>query len=279
MVRRAAVLVLGWLVTAPPAAAVAEELRVVSREEMLEAMRRSVGFELTATANGPRLEAEVVLRLVAEAEKSDPLRRPLFFGHREWFLAFLERTGLSPSQAPVYARLPDEMGQELVADYRRERVIGEVLRGPQPVRAVNVRIYWEGVGKPDQYSYEDELSVPKLHVTQKRLITYRLVDYGDRLWYAEVQGLRGRPTSGALGALFALIGEASVVESRAAAAPDGTQVVRGHGRKWWFDRTETVTLLPSGRGERGVPPGRPDLLALEKRLEEPLAIRFQPQAP
>ena len=155
-----------------------------------------------------------------------------------------------------------------------------MLQGPQPLRAANVRIYWEKApGKPEQYSYDDTLSEPKLRVTQSRVITYRLVDYGDRLWYAEVEGLRGRPTSGALGAIFAVIGETTVVESWSASAPDGTQVARGRGRKWWFDRTETLTLLPSGRGDRGVPPGRPDLLALEKRLKEPLAIRFQPLAP
>ena len=113
-------------------------------------------------------------------------------------------------------------------------------------------------------------------MTQGRVITYRLVDYGDRVWYAEIDGLRGRPTSGALGAIFAVIGETTVVESWSATAPDGTQVARGHGVKWWFDRTETITLLPSGRGDRGIPPGRPDLAALEKKLQEPLAIRFRP---
>ncbi len=270
---------LAWAALTASVAAAAEEPRVVSREEMLAAMRRSVGFELAATANGPRLEAEVVLRLIAEAEAQDPQRRPLFIGHRVWYEAYLERTGLPPSRVPIYVRKANEIGQELLADYRRERVIAEVLRGPLPVHVANVRIWWEGAGKPDQYSFDDTLSEPKLRVTEKRLITYRLVDYGDRLWYAEVQGLRGRPTSGALGALFAVLGETTVVETWSAAAPDGTQVLRGHGRKWWFDRTETVTVLPNGRGDRGVPPGRPDLAALERRLKEPLAIRFQPLPP
>jgi len=272
-------LTVAWAALLAGGAGAREDWRVVSREEMLAAMRRSVGYELAATANGPRLEAEVVLCLIAEAEKSDPERRPLFIGHREWYEAYLERTGLPPSRVPIYVRRAYEIGQELLADYRRERVVGEVLRGPSPLHVANVRIWWEGAGKPDHYSFDDALSEPKLRATESQLITYRLVDYGDRLWYAEVQGLRGRPTSGALGALFAVIGEATVVESWSAAAPDGTQVLRGRGRKWWFDRTETVTVLPNGRGDRGVPPGRPDLVALEERLKEPLAIRFQPQAP
>ncbi len=277
---RAAVAVsLAWATLICARAGAAEDWRVVSREEMLAAMRRSVGFELAATANGPRLQAEVLLRLIAAAETSDPDRRPLFIGHREWYEAYLERTGLPPSRVPIYARKAYEIGQELLADYRRERVIGEVLRGPVPAHVANVRIWWEGAGKPDQYSFDDTLSEPNLRATEKRLITYRLVDYADRLWYAEVLGLHGRPTSGALGALFAVIGETTVVETWSAAAPDGTQVLRGHGRKWWFDRTETVTVLPNGRGDRGVPPGRPDLLVLERRLMEPLAIRFQPLLP
>ena len=264
----------------PPAALADDTPRVVSRQEILAAMRQSRGYELTATANGPRLQAEVLVRLIAEGERTDPARRPLLFGHREWFDAFLERTGLPPERAPLYVRLPNDIGQDLVADYRRERVIGQVLQGPEPLHAANVRIYWnKAPAKPEQYSYDDTLSDPKLRVTQGRVITYRLVDYGDRLWYAEVEGLRGRPTSGALGAVFAVIGETTVVESWSASAPDGTQVARARGRKWWFDRTETVTLVPSGRGDRGIPPGRPDLGALEKRLKEPLAIHFQPLVP
>ena len=240
-------------------------------------MRQSQGYELTATANGPRLQAEVLARLIADAERTDPARRPLVFGHREWYEAFLERTQLPAARAPLYVRLSYEIGQDLSADYRRERVIDEVLQGPSPMRAANVRIWWEKApGKPEELSYDDTLSDPKLRVTQSRVMTYRLVDYGDRVWYAEIEGLQGRPTSGALGAIFALIGETTVVESWSASAPDGTQVARGRGRKWWFDRTETITLLPSGRGDRGIPPGRPDLAALEKRLQEPLAIRFRP---
>jgi hypothetical protein len=241
-------------------------------------MREVQGYELTATANGPRLQADVVLRLVHEAAEKDPERRPLFVGHREWFEAFLARTGLAPEQAPLYVRRPWEVGQDLVVDHRREAVVDAVLQGPQPRVAANVRIFWaKGAGRPDEYSYDDTLSRPNLRVTQKRLITYRLVEYEDRLWYAEVAGLHGRPTSGPLGVLFRLIGEARVEESRSAFLPDGTQVVRGRARKWGIDRTETVTVWPDGHADRGVPPGRPDLLAAEKRLLEPLAIRFRPQ--
>jgi len=251
--------------------------RVVPSERLLQAMKEVRAYDLTATANGPRLQADVVLALLHEAQATDPERRPLFIGHREWYEAFLARTGLPPSKAPLYVRRPYEVGQDLVVDYRRESVIDAVLQGPQPRSVANIRISWERApGKPDQYSYDDNLSSPHLRVTQKQLITYRLVDYVDRLWYAEITGLHGRPTSGALGVLFDLIGEARVQESRSAFLSDGVQVVRGRATKWGIDRTETMTVWPNGHADQGVPAGRPDLAALEARLREPLAIRFRP---
>ncbi len=246
----------------------------VFMEEMLEAMRQVKGYSLTATANGARLEADVILSVIHEAATRDPERRPLLFGHQEWYEAFLARTGLTPAQAPLYARLSYEMGQDMIVDYRREHVIDAVLQGPPPRVAANVWIFWKG--GPDQYSYDDTSSRPNLRVTQKRLIRYRLVEYDDLIWYAEVSGLHGRPTTGPLGVLFAVIGEARVEESRSAFLPDGLQVVRGRGSKWGIHRTATATVWPDGHADRGLPPGRPDVVAAEARLEEPLAIRFRP---
>lgn len=251
--------------------------RRVSRDEIAAAMRASTGYALGATANGPRLQAEVLLRLVSKAELRDPQRRPLLLGHREWFLAFLDRTGLGPSSAPLYVRLAHEIGQDLWIDYRRERVVAGVDAGPEPRLAANVRIAWpDARGRPGSFSYDDELASPRLRVTQKRLISYRLLDYGDRIWFAEISGLRGRPTSGALGLLFDLIGEARVEESRSAFAADATQVVRGRATKWWIDRTATATVRPDGHAAKGIPEDRPDLVELERRLESPLVVRFRP---
>ncbi len=249
----------------------------VPTERVLGAMREVKAYTLTATANGPRLQADVVLALVHEAATRDPERRPLLLGHREWYEAFLARTGLRPPQAPLYVRLPYEIGQDLVVDYRREAVVDSVLQGPAPRVVANVWISWKA--GPGQYSYDDTLSHPTLRVTQKRLITYRLVEYEDRLWYAEVSGLHGRPTSGPLGVLFRLIGEARVEESRSAFLPDGLQIVRGRASKWGIDRTETVTVWPDGHADEGMPSDRPDLRAVETRLQQPLSIRFRPRPP
>jgi hypothetical protein len=254
-----------------------EGARVVSREEILAAMRHSQGYALTATSNGPRLQVEVVLRLIRQAEATDPERRPLQIGHREWYEAFLERTELTPDQAPLYARLPYEIGQDMVVDYRWERVIEGVVRGPRPRAAANVRIFWpDAPGSPKQFSYDDRLSDPNLRVTQKRLIRYRLVDYGDRIWYAEVSGLHGRPTTGALGLFFKIIGEGRVLESRSAFSRDGLQIICGWARKLLITRGGIVTIWPDGHARQGVPRDRPDLEALARRLREPLEIRFRP---
>lgn len=267
---------LAWLATTVSAVG-RESVRVVSQEEILAAMRHSQGYSLTATSNGARLQVEVVLRLIREAQASDPERRPLYIGHREWYEAFLERTGLPPEQVPIYVRLPYETGQDMVVDHRRERVIEEVVKGPRPRMVANMRIFWADVpGAPEQFSYDDRLSDPNLRVTQKRLIRYRLVDYGDRIWYAEIDGLHGRPTSGALGLLFKLIGEARVLQSRSAYSRDGLQVVRGWARKLFVTRVATVTVWPDGHARQGIPEGRPDLQVLERRLKEPLEIRFRP---
>ena len=264
-----------WL--APGTAAGEEAVRVVSREEILEAMGRSRGYDLTATSNGARLQAEVLLHVVRRAVGADPERRPLRFGHREWYEAFLGRTGLAPGEAPIYVRLPFEMGQDLVIDYRRERVIEEVVKGPRPRTVANVRIFWpEAPGRPKSFSYDDPRSDPTLRVTLKRLIRYRLGEYVDQVWYAEVSGLYGRPTSGALGLLFKLLGEAQVVESRSAVSRDGLQIVRGQARKLFVTRVGTVTVWPDGHARKGLPEGRPDLRAILQRLEEPLEIRFRP---
>lgn len=253
--------------------------RAVPRDELLEAMRQSRGFDLTATANGARLQAEVLLCLVRAAQARDPQGPPLFIDRAAWFAAFLERTGRTAGEAPLYARLAYQHGQDTAVDYRRERVLEAVLAGPVPQLAANVYVGWpDAPGAPQQFSYEDTLSTPHLEVTMKRAITYRLVDYGDLLLYGEITGLRGRPTSGVLGALFNLIGEVPIVENRMALSADGLQISRGRGKKGLIDVTTTVTLYPDGRAEKGLPPGRADLRALEERLKSKLALSFKPLA-
>jgi hypothetical protein len=266
------VLLLLAVIAAPP-----EGRQLVGRPEILAAMKESAGFDPTATANASRLHAEVVLRLVRAAMSRNPDGPPLFLDRNDWFSAYLERTGLAAAQAPAFARLAREYGQDAEVEYRRKRVLRNEGADPQPAVAANVAFSWSApAGRGDSYSYEDQRATPRLKATVRRGMSYRLLDLGDMVVYAEIRGLRGRPTSGILGALFDLLGEVPVLESRMAVAADGLQVTRGYGRKLGVDKWVTVTVQPDGRADRGVPAGRPDLLALEERLKRPLRYSFVP---
>jgi hypothetical protein len=230
------------------------------------------GYDLAATANSARMHAEAFLRLIRESRAEDPDGPPLRIGHAQWHEACLKRMGLSAGAAPVFVRLAFENRQDTFIDYRTANAPGPA-KGRQPLLAANVRTTWEeGPGRPKSYSYTDTLASPQLRVTNQRVLTYRLLDFGDMVVFADVRGLRGRPIGGFLGALFNVIGEVSVVESRMAFAQDGTQVARGRGKKGLIDATHTVTVRPDGRAQKGLPPNRPDLAELERRLKGPLTL-------
>lgn len=258
------------------ASAVPAERHSLSQSEILEAMRPQ-GFDPTATTNGARLQAETLLRLARQARDRDPVGTPLFIGHDEWFSAYLKRTGLAAERAPLFVRLAYQHQQDMDVDYRADRVVDKVLEGKRPDLALNVRIWWpERSGRPTQYSYEDALATPRLKVTNKRVISYRLLDLGDSVVFDEIEGLLGRPTSGLLSLLFQVIGEGHLRENRMAVSSDGLQIARARAGKAFFEVAATVTVYPDGRTEKDVPPGRPDLAALETRLRQPLRLRYRP---
>lgn len=273
LVRMPLALLVSLLPLAFAAAPVAER-QTVGHREILAAMRESQGYDLTATANGPRLQAEVVLRLIRAARARNPDGPPLHLSHHDWYVAFLDRVGLRHEQAPLYARLAYENRQDSLVDYRSDRVVARVEKGPRPLVAANVVTGWTAARS--RYSYEDELASPRLRVVCERLLRYRLLDFGDFYLFDEVEGLRGRPTSGVLGALFNVIGEVAVVQSRMAIAADGTLVTRGVGHKAFLSIAATATVTPEGKGDKDVPKDRPDLATLAARLEQPVEIVYVP---
>jgi hypothetical protein len=250
--------------------------RAVERAEVLSAMKAYQGYDVTATTNGARFQAEVLLRLGRQARTERPNGPALLIGHADWFSAFVERAGLTAEKAPTFARLANQHGQDTQIDYRADRV----LEGADAIGsgfAANVTIWWpEKSGSPDSYTYEDLLSNPHLKVTNRRSITYRLLDLDGMVVYGRIEGLLGRPTSGFLGALFSVIGEGHLKESRMLISPDGLQISRTHAEKWAFGVTQTVTVYPDGRMEQETPKGRPDLAALAARLAAPLSVRYRP---
>ena len=254
--------------TAPP--------HVMSQQEILSAMNACQGYNVTATTNGPRFQAEVLMRLARQARADRPEGPDLLIGHAEWFNAYLERTGLSRESTPTFVRLAFEHQQDLQVDYRTDRVV-ESSSSDRPDFAATVTMWWpEQPGAPLSYSYVDLTSTPQLKVTNQRVIVYRLLDINGMVVYGQIEGLRGRPTSGLLGAMFQLIGEGEVKESRMMLSPDGLQISRTRAEKWAIGVNQTVTVYPDGHAEKDVPANRPDLAALAARLEAPLKIRYRP---
>ena len=262
-----------------PACVEADEVRpgyqVVSREEIIEAMRQCGDYDPTATTNGARFQGDMILYLAQKARARDPQGLPLFIGYENWFQAFMEVTASTEDAMPQYAQLSYQYKQITEVDYRVDRVIREVKKAPTPELAVNVRIWWKDQpGKPDRYSYRDTLSTPKLKVTNQRVMTYRLVDFGDWVIYDEIKGLTGRPTSGILGFLFRIIGEGRVLQTRMAISKDGLQINRATAKKGFIKRIDTVTVYPDGKMEKDVPPDRPDLLEIANRIKQLLEIDY-----
>jgi hypothetical protein len=199
----------------------------------------------------------------------------LFVGHAEWYDAYLERVALPRARGPLFARLSWENKQDLVVDARPGRVIERVEAGPPPLLAANVIMGWPVArGAGDRYSYDDTLAIPDLRVTNDRVITYRLLDYGDVVVFDDIRGLHGRPTEGLLGFLFDLVGEGSVRWSRQTLSADGLQVSRARATKGPFGVESTITVFPDGRVQKDLPPERTDLLAIERRLLEKRALRY-----
>ncbi len=249
--------------------------QVVSRAEIVEAMRQCGDYDPTATTNGARFQGDMILYLAQKARARDPQGLPLFIGYENWFQAFMEVTARTENAMPQYARLSYQYKQITEVDYRVDRVIREVKKAPTPELAVNVRVWWKDQpGKPDRYSYLDTLSTPNLKVTNQRVMTYRLLDFGDWVIYDEIEGLTGRPTSGILGFLFRIIGEGRIVQTRMAISKDGLQINRATAKKGFIKRIDTVTVYPDGKMEKDVPPGRLDLLELTNLITQPLEIEY-----
>ncbi len=275
----AAVALLSLAAPNPAAAAPSADVRTVGRAELAEAMRSHGAYSLAATTNGPRLQTDVFFFLARRALAAQPQGERLFIRHEDWYEVFLDVAKLRPEQASIVTRLINENGQDIEIDCRPQAVVRRVRQGP-PVRlALNVKFWWELSANPaDHFSYLDQASTPVLKVTNSRVITYRMVDFGEQVLFDDIRGLTGRPTTGFLGLLFKVIGEGRVVQSQMAWAGDGVQVSRVVAQKF-FTRTVGAVTYPDGRTEADIPAGRADLGDLKARLERPLQIDYYPLAP
>jgi hypothetical protein len=278
---RAAVLMLAALSEAGAAAATSpwDGAQDVPKEDIVAAMRREQKkqYALDAISNAARLQMAVFLDLAGEAQKADPERRPLRIGHREYFAAFLEVTGLSAASAPVFASVPHGFGEDYLIDYRMENVLERAGAEKAPSRALNVKAGWPAApGAPASYSYEDTSLDPNLEVTHAQVNAYRVLDFGELIVCDDIQGITGRATSGVLGFIFSVLGKARAEQTRFAVSAHGVQIARTTARKL-IALTQTVTIYPDGRVLPGVPADRPELQKLEELLKDfNLEVRYRP---
>jgi len=249
----------------------------VSDEDLRAAMEAQLreGYDLTATTNAGRFQVYVVLYLARKALADVPNGPPLHIKYDNWSKIWLELNGLSEENAPLFARLAFEHRQDLFIDYSPGSVIKEIKDGGTPELALNVQASWpDDSDLPEKYTFVDTLSTPTLKVTNHRIIRYRLIDYGDMVLLDEIRGVTGRPTSGFLGALFKLIGDGRVVWTRISISEDGLQLTRARAKKGWFSVTETISIQPDGRAQKGLSEKTDELVAMEIRLKREIKISY-----
>ena len=259
-------LLLSLLCVSPGAHAQASACAVdtIPRAELAASMRaaaRSGGeYDLLATPNWPRFQSALYLQLVRLAMEREPLGGVVFISPDYLFWEFLSLAGATdPSKAPDLLLWALHLNQGTQLEYRPDGIVKSVRKGTHPTLAINVRTSWpERPDGTDKFRVLDTLSVPKLSLTNRQEITYRLLVFGDMVMFDEIDGTSGRPLSGVLGALFRLIGEGSLVYYRAVLTDGGLQVVRVKAKKI-FSKTTTIRVYPDGRAEHGVPPDRPAL--------------------
>lgn len=252
--------------------------RTVSHSDLVDAFRvqKTLGYRMDRIGHAARMQAGVVLHLAARAAAADAAGLPLRVNHRDYAAAYREATGLGTAALPSFFRAAFEVGEDLLVEHS----MAEVIDGPPPPglrRALNVKAGWPpGPAAPATYRFLDTSSDPHVETLREQVGTWRLLDYGDVIVQDEIQGVSGRATSGLLGAVFTVLGQARVLQSRFAMAADGLLVVRTAVRSG-ITVTQSATVTPDGQVRPGLLPNRPDLEALEDRLTSlVLPARYKP---
>ncbi len=249
--------------------------RVMPRDELLEFMLRPRSYDIVPTPNWARFQTDVFLEILRAELAKDSAGSVIFITAEDWYQGFKQATGLTDSTVHIGTRLARDVGQAVLLDVRRNEVVRRTsteLQGRIKL-AANARIFWPDTGRlPPKFSYRDSLTEPHLKVTNRRVVTFRLVELDNGVVvYDDMEGVYGRPTSGFWGTVLSVIGEAAVLESRLAAA-DSNLYVFTRGKKV-VSMSVTATVFKNGRGVQGIPP---ELAHLEQRLRQPIDIEYLP---
>jgi hypothetical protein len=249
---------------------------LVNTETMRQVMSGIEGYDTAAATNQSRFVADFLFALARRPEISEGSGTFQVQPER-FFEAWLDVNNRRAAEAPVSMRKVLEHGQRFVVDTHATVRISPASAAATQV--LSVRASWpDEPGAADHYSYHDTTAIPSIRLHHDRVITYQLIDFGDFVAYENMQGIRGRPTSGGLGALFGLLGTAEIRHSRFAVAEDQTQVNWSEVKKL-FSFTALTTITPDGVAERGIPRHRDDLQALAERLERKIDVKAHESPP
>ncbi len=283
---RAVVLALALVLTsasaAPAQACTRDTVTAPQLADAMDAALRSsrVPYDIRTTTNSTRFETAYLRILVERGLAAHPDGGILVIPYDVLWFDYLRAAGLAPADsalAPVGRLLGYQFhqGVEVVFGPVRSIVRSVGGGGREPLIAADVKYAWPD--RPDghrKFSYEDTLSVPKLQATQHQVLTFRLLVFDDMIAVEEIHGISGRPLTGFLAALFKLLGEGNADFARIAITSDGQQVVRTRATKL-FSKTVTGVIGPDGHVGR-VPRDRPDMTAIEARLDRPLHLEYEP---
>jgi len=248
---------------------------IVETERMRRVMATIDSYEPTTT-NQSRFVADFLFGLARDPELV-ALSDTFQVQPERFIAAWREVNNASMNDAPVSMRKVLEFNQRFVVDTNPPARIDPASAEPRQVLSVHVS--WPaGPDRPDHYTYHDRLTDPEVRMHQERMITYQLIDFGDFVAYENIEGVRGKPTSGALGALFKVLGMTRIHSTRFAVTDDNTQLIRSRVSKL-LTFTAHATVTPDGRGRRGIPDDRPELEALADRLDRDLEIEVEQPPP
>lgn len=280
-----AVVALAFAATAPAAQAQSCPRDTVTAPALADAMQTAlrssrVPYDIGTTTNSTRFETSYLGVLAERALARHPDGGVLVIPYDLLWQEYLRAASLAPgdsSRAPVGRLLGYQFhqGVDVVFGPVRSVVRSVEEGGREPLIAANVRYAWPD--RPDgrrKFSYADTLSVPKLQATQHQVMTFRLLIFDDMVAVEQIHGISGRPLTGFLAAMFKLLGEGNADFARIAISSDGQQVVRTRATKL-FSKTVTGVVAPDGHAGR-LPKDRPDLAAIEARLDRPLRLEYEP---
>lgn len=248
----------------------------VSYEEMVRAisLEREKGYDLTASTNGSRLWAFTAFKLVEWARARLPNGPPLYIDPDAYFRAYREGA-LGPGEAvPQWVQVAYDYRQRTLIEYRTDNVVDSGESTNVPLEALAICTWWpESENDSDQFEYEDTISSPNLLIVNEREVRYYLMRFEQYFMWDEIQGVRGRPTSGWLKGVFWVIGTGKVEWSRMAITAEGSQVVHAHGSKFRIGKTTTVLIQPDGAGVK-VPKNDSDLAEILAEIERDVEVRY-----